>query len=173
MPREPEHRCAQQSPGQPLPIADRHRCPRVVDVGYQYDYNSNAPADVLNQVAAVNSLVAYLYGHLNQSTLDLPVNPDGSPSVTCRTANTCGVTDNGAVLECPDAQLLTNVVRESEKAVPQSGADQGTTSPASDPVATVDKPTEDEQHESEPTQSGATCNQPKANSGSAAEGDGS
>ncbi len=269
------------------------------------------PADVLNQVAAVNSLVAHLYGHLNQSTLDLPVNPDGSPSVTCGTANTCGVTDNGAVLECPDAQcgavppgdrvaayvtqrgnttyvaytsnslpltnlirdvvpfgniadltepvlteivnsaypngnpipadpskyqpaqplsslvriaatatkipgavqqgltagagsapkatpttamttadvtpsdkktkttlrekpkLLTNVVRESEKAVPQSGAGQGTTPPASDPVATVDKPTKDEQHESEPTQSGATCNQPKANSGSAAEGDGS
>ena len=72
-------------------------------------------------MAAVNSLVAYLYGHLNQSTLDLPVNPDGSPSVTCGTAITCGVTDNGAVLECPDAQLLTNVVRESEKAVPQSG----------------------------------------------------
>jgi hypothetical protein len=76
----------------------------VVDVGYQYDYNSNAPADVLNPVAAVNSLVAYLYGHLNQNDLDLPVNADGSPSVTCGTANTCGITDSGAVLECPDAQ---------------------------------------------------------------------
>ena len=76
----------------------------VVDVGYQYDYNSNAPADVLNPVAAVNSLVAYLYGHLNQNELDLPVNPDGSPSVSCGTANTCGITDSGAVLACPDAQ---------------------------------------------------------------------
>jgi PE-PPE domain len=76
----------------------------VVDVGYEYDYNSNAPADVLNLVAAVNSLVAYLYRHLNQNDLDLPVNADGSPSVTCGTANTCGITDNGAVLECPDAQ---------------------------------------------------------------------
>ena len=76
----------------------------VVDVGYEYDYNSNAPADVLNPAAAVNSLVAYIYGHLNQNDLDLPVNADGSPSVTCGSANTCGITDNGAVLECPDAQ---------------------------------------------------------------------
>jgi PE-PPE domain len=79
----------------------------VVDVGYQYDYNSNAPADVLNPVAAVNSLVAYLYRHLNQNELDLPVNPDGSSSVTCGTANTCGITDAGHVLECPDAQCGT------------------------------------------------------------------
>jgi hypothetical protein len=76
----------------------------LVDVGYEYDYNSNAPADVLNPVAAVNSLVAYLYRHLNQNDLDLPVNADGSPSVSCGSANTCGITDNGAVLECPDAQ---------------------------------------------------------------------
>jgi hypothetical protein len=76
----------------------------LVDVGYMYDYNSNAPADVLNPVAAVNSLVAYLYRHLNQNDLDLPVNPDGSPSVSCGSANTCGITDNGVVLACPDAQ---------------------------------------------------------------------
>jgi PE-PPE domain len=76
----------------------------IVDVGYMYDYNSNAPADVLNPVAAVNSLVAYLYRHLNQNELDLPVKPDGSSDVTCGTANTCGVTDKGEVLPCPDAQ---------------------------------------------------------------------
>lgn len=76
----------------------------VVDVGYEYDYNSDAPADVLNPVAAVNSLVAYLYRHLNQNNLDLPVNLDGSPAVSCGSANTCGITDNGAVLACPDAQ---------------------------------------------------------------------
>jgi hypothetical protein len=76
----------------------------LVDVGYEYDYNSNAPADVLNPVAAVNSLVAYLYRHLNQNTLDLPVNADGSPAVSCGTANTCGITDKGDVLACPDAQ---------------------------------------------------------------------
>ena len=79
----------------------------IVDVGYEYDYNSNAPADVLNAVAAVNSLVAYLYRHLNQNELDLPVNIDGSPKYSCGTANTCGITDTGAVLECPDAQCDT------------------------------------------------------------------
>jgi PE-PPE domain len=76
----------------------------LVDVGYMYDYNSNAPADVLNPVAAVNALVAYLYRHLNQNELDLPVKPDGSPLHTCGDANTCGITDNGDILECPDAQ---------------------------------------------------------------------
>ncbi len=281
----------------------------LVDVGYMYDYNSNAPADVLNPVAAVNSLVAYLYRHLNQNELDLPVNADGSPAFTCGTANTCGITDNRAVLECPDAQCgavpagdrvaayvtqrgkttyvtytsnglpltnlirdvvpfgdviadltepvlteivnsaypngnpipadpskyqpatpfssaaqlvapaatipgaiqqgltaaagsaskatstpaitadpqptvkkklttaeeprpLTNVVRESGKAVPQSAPGEGTPS-TSDPVATVDKPTKDEQQKSEPTQSGTTSNGPDANSGSAGEGGGS
>jgi hypothetical protein len=49
----------------------------------------------------------YLYRRLNQNDLDLPVNPDGSPAVTCGTASTCGITDNGAVLECPDAQCST------------------------------------------------------------------
>jgi hypothetical protein len=88
----------------PIPSPTSTDALGVVDVGYQYDYNSNAPADVLNPVAAVNSLVAYLYRHLNQNDLDLPVNPDGSPSVTCGSANTCGVTDAGAVLACPDAR---------------------------------------------------------------------
>ncbi len=91
----------------PIPSPTDTNALGVVDVGYEYDYNSNAPADVLNPVAAVNSLVAYLYRHLNQNNLDLPVNADGSPSVTCGTANTCGVTDNGAVLACPDAQCGT------------------------------------------------------------------
>jgi len=86
----------------------------LVDVGYEYDYNSNAPADVLNPVAAVNSLVAYLYRHLNQNDLVLPVNPtDGSPSVSCGSANTCGITDSGKVLECPDAQC--GAVPEGER----------------------------------------------------------
>lgn len=79
----------------------------VVDVGYQYDYNSNAPADVLNPVAAVNSLVAYLYRHLNQNELDLPVKDDGSPLHSCGDADTCGITDKGDVLACPDAQCPT------------------------------------------------------------------
>jgi hypothetical protein len=295
--------------GQPFPSPTDTDALGVVDVGYEYDYNSNAPADVLNPVAAVNSLVAYLYRHLNQNTLDLADNPDGSP-ITCGTADTCGITDNGAVLERPAAQCgmvpvgdrvaayvtqrgkttyvtytsnglpltnlirdvvpfanviadltepvlteivnsaypngnpipadpskyqpatpfssltqlaataakipgaihqgltpttgsptttsrnaitaadatpsdnkklttaekpkpLTNVVRESNKAVPQSAAGDGTPSPTSDPVATVDKPTKDEQRQSEPTQSGTTSNELKTNSGSAAEGAGS
>ena len=32
---------------------------------------------------------------------------EASPDVTCGTANTCGITDTGAVLECPDAQCGT------------------------------------------------------------------
>lgn len=91
----------------PIPSPTNTDALGSVDVGYQYDYNSDAPADVLNPVAAVNSLVAYLYGHLNQNELNLPVRDDGSPSVTCGTANTCGITDSGAVLECPDAQCGT------------------------------------------------------------------
>jgi hypothetical protein len=91
----------------PLPSPTNTDALGVVDVGYEYDYNSNAPSDVLNPVAAVNSLVAYLYRHLNQNDLDLPVKPDGSPAKTCGTANTCGITDAGVVLECPDAQCET------------------------------------------------------------------
>jgi hypothetical protein len=91
----------------PLPSPTNTDALGVVDVGYEYDYNSNAPSDVLNPVAAVNSLVAYLYRHLNQNDLDLPVKPDGSPAKTCGTANTCGITDAGVVLECPDAQCGT------------------------------------------------------------------
>jgi PE-PPE domain len=88
----------------PIPSPTDTDAVGLVDVGYEYDYNSDAPADPLNLVAAVNSLAAYLYRHLNQNNLDLPVNADGSPSVTCGTANTCGITDNGVVLPCPDAQ---------------------------------------------------------------------
>ncbi len=91
----------------PLPSPTDTDALGVVDVGYEYDYNSNAPSDVVNPVAAVNSLAAYLFRHLNQNELDLPVNPDGSPAVTCGTANTCGITDAGDVLECPDAQCGT------------------------------------------------------------------
>ncbi|GAC1636720.1 MAG: hypothetical protein NVS4B6_05400 [Mycobacterium sp.] len=88
----------------PVPSPTNTDALGVVDVGYEYDYNWDASADVLNPVAAVNSLVAYHYRHLNQDNLHLPVNPDGSPAVSCGTANTCGITDNGNVLACPDAQ---------------------------------------------------------------------
>lgn len=78
----------------------------AVNTGYQYDYNSNAPADVLNPIAAVNSLVSYLYTHRNQSTIDLPVNADGTPSVSCN-ANTCAIKVSGKVLDCPDARCAS------------------------------------------------------------------
>jgi hypothetical protein len=61
---------------------------------------------LLNPVAAVNSLVAWLYQRLDQSELNLPVNADGTPSVTCA-ANTCGITANNVVLNCPDARCGT------------------------------------------------------------------
>lgn len=87
----------------PIPTPSDTDALAVVNIGYEYDYNSNAPADVLNPVAAVNSLVAYLYRHLDQTELDLPVNADGTPSVTCN-ANTCAITESGDVLDCHDAR---------------------------------------------------------------------
>jgi len=87
----------------PFPTPTDTLAARVVDIGYQYDYNSNAPMVLLNPVAAVNSLVAWLYQRLDQSELNLPVHADGTPSVTCA-ANTCGITANNVVLNCPDAR---------------------------------------------------------------------
>lgn len=87
----------------PIPTPSQVPAAAAVNIGYQYDYNSNAPAYVLNPFAAVNSLAAYLNTRLNQSQIDLPVNADGTPSVTC-SANTCAITESGAVLPCPDAR---------------------------------------------------------------------
>lgn len=50
----------------------------VLDVGYEYDINGNTPAYVLNPVAMANSLAGYLDNRLNQKSVDLPVNDDGS-----------------------------------------------------------------------------------------------
>ncbi|MCV7281187.1 PE-PPE domain-containing protein [Mycolicibacterium flavescens] len=90
----------------PIPTPSEVPALAAVNIGYQYDYNSNAPADVLNPVAAVNALVSYLDTHRNQSEIDLPVNADGTPSVSCD-ANTCAVTVSGAVLDCPDARCAS------------------------------------------------------------------
>lgn len=87
----------------PFPTPSKVPALRAVNIGYEYDYNSNAPAVLLNPLAAVNSLVGYLYRHRDQSSLDLPVNPDGTPAVECN-ANTCAITVSGAVLDCPDAR---------------------------------------------------------------------
>src|SRR6478735_1875261 len=87
----------------PIPTPSDVPALAAVNIGYEYDYNSNAPADVWNPIAAVNSLVAYLNTRLNQAELDLPVNADGTPSVSCD-ANTCAITASGAVLDCADAR---------------------------------------------------------------------
>ncbi|ODQ94284.1 PE-PPE domain-containing protein [Mycolicibacterium holsaticum] len=87
----------------PFPTPSKVPALRAVNIGYEYDYNSNAPAVLLNPLAAVNSLVGYLYRHRDQASLHLPVNPDGTPAVACN-ANTCAITVSGAVLDCPDAR---------------------------------------------------------------------
>lgn len=89
----------------PFPARTDTTAAGVVDVAYQYNYNSNAPADLLNVVAHVNALVAYLYGYREQDQVDLPVDVDGNPSVSCAGANTCAVLADGTdVLACDDAR---------------------------------------------------------------------
>jgi PE-PPE domain len=83
----------------------------VVDVKYEYDINSDAPAYPLNVVAMANSLVAYLYGHLNQQNLQLPVNADGSP--VC--AAPCTVTTaDGNVVHLEKIGSVTYVTYETK-----------------------------------------------------------
>ncbi|WP_308124003.1 PE-PPE domain-containing protein [Mycolicibacterium xanthum] len=89
----------------PFPSPTDTAAKNVVDIAYQYNYNSNAPADLLNIVAHVNALVAYLYVYRDQDQIDLPVDVDGNPTVTCGGANTCAVLANGAAaLPCDDAR---------------------------------------------------------------------
>lgn len=89
----------------PFPSPTDTAAAAVVDIAYQYNYNSNAPADLLNLVAHVNSLVAYLYGYREQDQIDLPVDNEGRPTVSCGGANTCAVLASGAeALPCDDAR---------------------------------------------------------------------
>ncbi|KWX57407.1 PE-PPE domain-containing protein [Mycobacterium sp. NAZ190054] len=88
----------------PFPSRTDTTAKAVVDIAYQYNYNSNAPADLFNVVAHVNSLVAYLYGYREQSEIDLPVDVDGRPAVACGTANTCAVLTGGEAVPCDDAR---------------------------------------------------------------------
>lgn len=88
---------------------------KVVNTGYEYDYNSNAPAYVLNPFSAVNALAAYLTTRLNQADIELPVDAEGNPidpngnALECDGANTCAITENDAVLPCPDARCVAPV----------------------------------------------------------------
>jgi|GEM_PF-3637396 len=90
----------------PFPTPSETPAAATVNTGYEYDYNSNAPADVLNPFAAVNALAAYLTVRLNQADVDLPVDVDGRPTVSC-SANTCAITESGAVLDCADARCAS------------------------------------------------------------------
>ncbi|MCK0172806.1 MULTISPECIES: PE-PPE domain-containing protein [Mycobacteriaceae] len=67
----------------------------VVDVGYEYDMDGNAPAYLLNGVSLVNSLMAHLDARSQRDAVDLPVSigADGTVVVRdgcekgCRTAD--------------------------------------------------------------------------------------
>ena len=88
---------------QPVALAERHNGRRGRGSRLRVRLQLGRSRRRVELLAAVNSLVAYLYRHLNQNAVDLPVNVDGSPSVTCA-ANTCGITDKNVVLACPDAR---------------------------------------------------------------------
>jgi len=47
----------------------------IVDVGYEYAWNSSAPAYVTNVVALLNSIIAYAYRYKSQAFTGLPVDP--------------------------------------------------------------------------------------------------
>ena len=62
----------------PIPTPSETPALRAVNIGYEYDYNSNAPGYVLNPFSAVNALAAYLTTRLNQADIDLPVDAEGT-----------------------------------------------------------------------------------------------
>ena len=66
----------------PLPTPSDVPALAAVNTGYEYDYNSNAPADVLESDRC-RQFAGGLSEHArNQAELDLPVNADGTPSVS-------------------------------------------------------------------------------------------
>jgi len=48
----------------------------IVDVGYEYAWNSSAPAYVTNVVALLNSIIAYAYRYKSQAFTGLPMDPE-------------------------------------------------------------------------------------------------
>lgn len=55
---------------------------RIIDVGYQYAWNSNVPLYVGNLVALVNSITEYAYRYRKQDSVTLPpqvLDPDAAP----------------------------------------------------------------------------------------------
>ncbi len=61
---------------------------KVIDVGYEYDINGNAPAYVLNPFAMANSLAAYFDNRLNQTEVNLPVDENGDLVLSEKECNT-------------------------------------------------------------------------------------
>ena len=70
---------------------------QVVNVVYEYDINSNAPAYAMNGVAMANSLASYLGNRLNQEERVLPVDENGEslvPDTGCAVTCTVGSGDD-------------------------------------------------------------------------------
>ena len=82
--------------------------PITIVTRYEYDINSDAPAFVWNPVTMANSLVAYLYRHLNQADLELPVDADGNP--TC--SSPCTLAD-GTVVHITRVNNVTYVTYDT------------------------------------------------------------
>ena len=117
-------------------------------------YQPATPFSSLTQLAATTAEIPGAIKGLTAAT-------GSGPKTTSRTAITAADAPpygkkNTATPE-KKPKPLTNVLRESVKAVPKSKTGEGSPSTASDPVATVDKPTKEEPQEtaqSEPTQPG-------------------
>ena len=129
-------------------------------------YQPATPFSSLTQLAAT---AAQIPGAIHQG---LTAATGSAPKTTTKTSITAAeATPSGkkptATAEKP--KPLTNVVRESAKAVPQSGVSEDATSPAPDPVASVDKPTKGDQRDSTQSESGATSGHQSASAGADAE----
>src|SRR5262249_58762019 len=85
-------------------------------------------------------------------------------------ANDAKPSDTAAATPRKKRTPLTNVLRLSGKATPQSRTDAGSPSHTSDLVATVEKSVKDEQHDSVPTNS-RNSNQSNQNAAEPAAGD--
>ena len=93
-------------------------------------------------------------------------------STTAVMADDAKTSGTAAVTPSKKRMPLTNVLRLGGKATPPSRTDAGRPSHTSDPVATIEKSTKDEQHDAEPTKPGNST-ESKENAAGAAEGDAS
>ena len=90
----------------------------VLDVGYEYNINGDAPVDPLSPFALGNSLAAYAFGYGQESTaLDITQDPngdvifhpaDGSPDVTLEKGTQYVVKDGNIIATTPATGTATN-----------------------------------------------------------------